>query len=84
MGFLLVAAVPMITFAGLVDAGVDVDELRTAVWMIVALAGLAVGLHAELLLVQQLSASRQHFWMRQPAPPSSPFHRSWSGLCNKC
>ena len=37
---------------------IDVGELRVAVRMVVALAGLAVGLQAELLLLQQFAHNR--------------------------
>ena len=40
------------------DLGVDVGELGIAIWMAVALAGLAVGLKAELLLPQQFAHDR--------------------------
>src|SRR5208337_4797270 len=43
---------------GAADLGVDVGELGIAIWMAVALAGLAVGLKAELLLPQQFAHDR--------------------------
>ena len=47
------------------DLGVDVGELGIAIWMAVALSGLAVGLKAELLLPQQFAHDRMAHAMPQ-------------------